>query len=230
MIGRFVKTTLADWKGRDCCRIEFRGYDVRYPYLGGSDIYDREGPCIDPDEILSYIRERGQTLDGIVLGGGEPLAHEGLYGFLKELRRTKRPIMLETQGMRPDVLDDLAGAMMFDMVRLYVPAYPGSPNFQKATGGFGDPALMKRSMEIVNGLDVDREFFVYAVPGIVDGPEIENIARSVGEKTYLTISQFDPRLAMDPEYRKIRPYSKTEGSALSASAKRYAKRTALKGF
>ena len=110
MIGRFVKTTLADWKGRDCCRIEFRGYDVRYPYLGGSDIYDREGPCIDPDEILSYIRERGQTLDGIVLGGGEPLAHEGLYGFLKELRRTKRPIMLETQGMRPDVLDDLAGA------------------------------------------------------------------------------------------------------------------------
>ena len=132
--------------------------------------------------------------------------------------------------MRPDVLDDLAGAMMFDMVRLYVPAYPGSPNFQKATGGFGDPALMKRSMEIVNGLDVDREFFVYAVPGIVDGPEIENIARSVGEKTYLTISQFDPRLATDPEYRKIRPYSKTEGSALSASAKRYAKRTALKGF
>ena len=101
MIGRFVKTTLADWKGRDCCRIEFRGYDVRYPYLGGSDIYDREGPCIDPDEILSYIRERGQTLDGIVLGGGEPLAHEGLYGFLKELRPKECVPMFWTTSPEP---------------------------------------------------------------------------------------------------------------------------------
>lgn len=230
MIGRFVKTTSSDWNGRDCCRLEFRRYDIRCPYLDGSDLYEADGPGIDPDMIISYIGERGPTLDGIVLGGGEPLADGGLYPLLKSLRKSKRPIMLETQGMRPDILDDLAGAMMFDMVRLYVPAHPDSAVFSKATGGYGDPELMRRSMEVVNGLDIEREFFVYAVPGIVDGAEIERIAKEAEGKTGLTISQFDPRLATDPVYRNMRPYSRAEGSALSAVAKRYTKRVALKGF
>ncbi len=227
MISRFVKTTSSDWNGRDCCRLEFSGYDVVYPYLSGPG---PDSPGIEPDEVFSYIRERGPTLDGIVLGGGEPLADGDLYSLLRELRKYRRPVMLETQGMRPDALDDLAGAMMFDMVRLYVPAHPDSAVFGKATGGRGDPELMKRSMAILNGLDVDREFCVCAVPGIVDGAEIEKIAKEVRGKTGLTISQFDPRLASDPAYRNVRPYSRTEGTALSAAAKRYTKRVALRGF
>lgn len=226
MITRFVKTTMADWRDRDCCRIEFGGRTVLCPYLPA---VSGNAPEADTGEILEYIKGRGTTLDGIVLAG-EPLSDRNLYGFLKTLRKTKRPIRLDTWGTCPDALDDLAGAMMFDEVRLYVPAHPDSPAFARATGGTGDPELLRRSMETVNRLDIGREFFVYAVPGIIDGPGIEAIARDTDAKTRLTISQFDPSAASDPAYRGTVPYNKSEASALSAAAKRYAKRTELSGF
>lgn len=229
MIGQFVRTTTAAWPGRDCCFIGFMGTDVRCPYLP-PDYWEEGGDEVPAEEILSYVRERGSTLDGIVLGGGEPLRDKNLYPLLKELRKRKRPIMLETQGMRPDALDDLAGAMMFDRVRLYVPACPGSPGLERATGGTCDPDLLRRSMDIVNRLDVPHEFVTYAVPGIVDAKEAEEIARSAEGKTEVVLAQFVPEKASDPGYRKKRPYSRSEASALSAAAKRYSRKVSIRGF
>ncbi len=229
-VGRFVRTTLADWKGRDCCRLEFRGYDVRCPFLGGSELYEIDGPVVDSQEIFDYVKSRKDNLEGIVLGGGEPLADPGLYPFLKELRRYKVPVLLETWGMRPDELDDLAGAMMFDEVRLYVPAAPDSPKLSKATGGTADPSKLKRSVEILNGLDVPHGMWTWAVPGISGPEELSEIARLTGPKTTLTLSQFNPEKAAFPEYRKVRPYSRSEVSAMVASAKRYSKHVSLAGF
>ena len=229
-VGRFIRTTLADWQGKDCCRLEFRGYDVRCPFLGGSELYEAGGPSVDTSEILDYIDSRKGNLEGIVLGGGEPLADPGLYRFLKDLRKTKVPILLETWGMRPEELDDLAGAMMFDEVRLFMPAAPTSPKFSDATSGTADPSKLQRSAEVLERLDVPHGIWTWAVPGI-SGPEgIAAIARIAGQGTSLTVSQFEPSKAASPKFREVRPYTRAEASALVAEAKKYARHVKLSGF
>lgn len=226
-IGTFVKTTLSAWKGRDCCFIGVRGGGISCPYYGDPSLASGEGREIDQREILDYIRSRRDTLDGVVIGGGEPFCDAGLYPFLKELRKTKRRICLMTYGACPDEIDDIAGAMMADRVVLFVPAIDPE-KIRKAENL--DPALLMRSIEVMKGLDCEIVFSTVAVPGAIDGAEIAAISKATGGCGTLEIRQFRPDACTDPAYAGLRPYSKGEAAALSASAKRYTKRVTLEGF
>ncbi len=112
MIGRFVGTDTLCWDGKDCCRADFRGTDVRSPYYGDPSLWDDEGDPVPVERISEYIASR-KTLEGIVLAG-EPLRDHSLLSVLKAVRGT--PVRIETFGTRPAELDDIAGALMADSV------------------------------------------------------------------------------------------------------------------
>lgn len=112
MIGRFVKTDSLCWPGKDCCRADFRGTDVRSPYHGDPSMWDDAGDPYPPEDVAGYISSR-KTLEGIVLRG-EPLRDPGLTGMLRNIRKV--PVRLETYGTHPSELDDVAGALMISSV------------------------------------------------------------------------------------------------------------------
>lgn len=227
-IGAFTRTTLSEWRGMDCCWIGVRGSDVSCPYWGHAELSAADGPEVDPEEILSYISERGKTLDGIVVGGGEPLASRDLYPFLKELRRSKRPVALQTYGTRPDELDDIAGAMMVDRVELFVPTLDPE-RLAKAEPGASIDTLL-RTIEVMRNLDADVAYTTVAVPGILDGIGAEAIAKAVADSGPITIMAFDPSRCRSPELAKVRPYSRAEAAEIKDAARRRAKHVSLAGF
>ena len=228
-IAHCIRKTLADWYGRDTCVIEVRGYDYFSPYTGRADLSDPDGECIGDSDVIDYIGSHVRTLEGISVEGGEPFRNADLYQFLKKVREFKKPIRICTFGTRPDELDDIAGAMMADDICFNVPAVPGTDAFEKIAPD-ADPDAIERTFAVMQNLDAECDYSVTAVPGLIDGAAIEAIAKSVGDSGNLTIKQFDPRLASGPDLSKIRPYNKKEAYALSASAKRYAKKVRTLGF
>lgn len=227
MIGRFTKTVVEDWKGRDCSRLDFRGTDTRSPYFGDPSLWEDEGDHVDFDGILEYISGR-RTLEGIILGG-EPLRDPSLFKILKSLRTTKVPIRIETSGNRPAEIDDYAGARMVDCVLLRLLASPYSERFSEAMPGI-DPRNVIDTLDILQGLEVMTEVELVAVPGIVTAESVKEVARTLGKKTVLTMRQFNPATAPDEGARKLKAYKRTEAAALSAAAKPFTNKAALKGF
>lgn len=112
MIGRFTGTDTLCWDGRDCCRIDIRGTDVRSPYYGDPSLWDEDGPSVPVETVSEYIGSR-KTLEGAVFAG-EPLRDGSLLPLLKAVRGV--PVRIETSGTRPAELDDIAGALMADSV------------------------------------------------------------------------------------------------------------------
>ena len=227
MIGRFTKTVVEDWKGRDCSRLDFRGTDTRSPFFGDPSLWEDDGESVDFQEVLAYIKGR-RTLEGIILGG-EPLRDPKLYCILKELRPVKVPVRLETNGNRPAEVDDFAGARMIDSVLVRLLASPFSERFTEAMPGI-DPRNVIDLLDMLPGLEVMTEIELIAVPGIVTGESVKEIARTLGRKTVLTIRQFNPKSAPDAGARKLEPYNRTDASALSAAAKPFTNKAALRGF
>ncbi|MDD4222725.1 MAG: radical SAM protein [Candidatus Methanomethylophilus sp.] len=229
-LGGFVKTTLAEWEGHDCCRLDVRGCNLRCPFCRAPQLISPEGPETDPAEAIAYIKSRGDTLDGIAVSGGEPLASPDLYKFLRELKKCRRPVMLETNGTFPDALDDLVGAELVSYVALSIFAPLDRESYRKATGSGADPALVRRSIGILRDYKVPCDFRVTAVPGLIDGTAAEQIAKEVRDTGTLIVRQFDPRTCLDPAWQKAVPYDRAAAAALSAAAKKYARRVKVRGF
>ena len=225
MIGRFTKTDTEDWHGLDCCRLDIRGSDVRSPYFGDPSLWDDEGHCTDRDEVLDYIRARS-SLEGIILAG-EPLRQKGLYGLLKELKKTRVPIRLETWGMHPSELDDIAGAMMIDSVLVRLTASPDSRFFDRAMPG-GDPNMVSDTLDLLDGLEIKTEVEAIAIPGIMDAASLKEIASHLGRKTLLTIRQYNPRLASGTDARELEPLPRKDITALQAPLKQYDCKTGIR--
>lgn len=227
MIGGFVKTDVQAWGGRDCCRLLFRGTDVRSPYIGRPDMWDDDGPTVPVENVLSYMAGR-KTLEGAVLTG-EPLRDPEAASVLSKIKKLRIPARIETYGTRPDALDDVAGALLAKDVLITLAASPFSDSFPKAMPG-ADPKAVIRTLEMTSGLDISSEVEIYAIPGAVAPEDISDIAGCVGKNTVLTIRQFRPETAPDPEARKIKPYKRADASALRAAATGFTRKVALKGF
>ena len=182
-IAAFIRTTYGEWEGRDCCRVDVRGCNLRCPFCKAPAMLRTEGEDVDPASVLAYVKDRGDTLDGVIVSGGEPLASPDLYKFLRELKSLKRPVMLMTNGCFPDALDDLIGAELIDWVSLHLPAPLEQAAYARTTNTpVSDPTAVRRSLQIMQGSGVSWDCRTVAVPGLIDGAAIVQIAKAVGER------------------------------------------------
>ena len=223
MIERFIKTDTLSWNSKDCCRIHFGGCGTVSPYRADNE----SGISTDLDSILKYIAGR-TSLEGIILSG-EPLADPDIAGILGKLRRFRIPIRICTVGTHPEVLDDVAGALLADNVQITLCASPFSEGFAKAMPNV-NPKDAISTLEMTSDIDISSEVEITAVPGVVTADGVEDVAEIIGKKTVLAIKQYYPSAARDADAKKLTPYSKNEGSALKAAASKHTKRAVLRGF
>ncbi len=211
-IGRFTRTSLSVWKGKNSCVIEVRGSILRCPELCDPVLYESDGACIDESEVFDYISSHGDTLDGITVAGGEPFAQNDLYPFLKKLKALKKPVQVRTGGLFPDTVDDLAGACMFDLVTVTVPCKGHTPE-QKAS--------FERTLGILANSDTEYEVAVYVCEGCASSDLIKDIAKGIGPSG---------RMAIVSAKNDSKPLKKKEALALYDSARKYLKKVELRGF
>ncbi len=220
-IGRFVRSSLSTWKGKNVCVAEIRGSITRCPAATDPVLFESEGPCIDEEEILGFIAKNGDVIEGIAVAGGEPFMQPDLYAFLKKLKSTKLPIMVRTEGMYPDELDDLTGARMFAKAGITVP-YDDMCQEHKDK--------LYRSLKVLADSELEYEVLFYAAPSLTDKRNLEAIAKTIGPAGRLLIISVDPAKTADPRLDGLKPLKKKDALELHGLAKKYAKKVEVKGF
>jgi pyruvate formate lyase activating enzyme len=105
------KTSLVDYPGKIAAVIFFSGCNLRCPWCQNGDlVLGTAGGLIPLEDALGFVEKRKKILGAVVLSGGEPTLYPDLGGLIGKIKKTGLPVKLDTNGMRPRVLEGLLKA------------------------------------------------------------------------------------------------------------------------
>lgn len=123
--------TMLDFPERTACIIWFSGCNMRCPYCHNPQIVKGKGRG-DIGQVLDFLHKRKGLLDGVVLSGGEASAYPRLPDFIRQVKNLGYAVKLDTNGLRPDIIDDFLCHGFLDYIALDYKAPP--QKFKKVTG------------------------------------------------------------------------------------------------
>lgn len=131
------KLSLLDYPGKMACTIFTGGCNFRCPFCHNKSLVflNPNEKEISSEEVLSYLEERKNVLDGICITGGEPLLHDSIKSFLQEVRKTKLSIKLDTNGSNLEKLKELIEEGLVDYVAMDI---KNSKELYPKTVGLGE--------------------------------------------------------------------------------------------
>ena len=230
-IAGFIKTTLLDWDGLVACTIYLAGCNFRCPYCHNAPIVTNADAVngIPEEDVLGYIKEHSDFIDGAVVSGGEPLMNEDLGAFLKKLKSLGIKVKLDTNGSYPERLDDLIGSGLVDKVAMDVKSSLNE-RYNDVTGVNANTDAISRSIRIIIDSGIDHEFRTTAVPVFVKEEDIKNICGHIkGAKGY-RIHQFRNKVTIDDSLSVLDPYPENKLIEMAETAKGYVKDVRIRGI
>jgi pyruvate formate lyase activating enzyme len=222
------KTSLVDYPGRVSAVIFLPGCSLRCPWCQNRELVlpGAPGPGGVPlEEALDLIGGRRKLLGGVVLSGGEPTLYRNLGDLIGKLHGIGLPVKLDTNGMNPSRLRELAAdkASRPDYIALDLKLAPrryGELLPRAAQDPVFDPAAaLTESAALIQGAPVLREYRSLALPGIFGPADIEALAPLARGGPW-RFRPFLPGNCLDPAWDSFPATGEKETAALEERARR----------
>jgi pyruvate formate lyase activating enzyme len=164
---------------------------------------------ISEQELIFFLKERKEFLEGLCICGGEPTLYPDLPQFAKKIKDLGYKIKLDTNGSNSAILAHLINEGLVDYVAMDVKApkekyreLVGSPqNFEKLMEN------IEASINILKNSDIDYEFRTTVVPLLLKKEDILKIARWISPSPKYFLQNFQAKnTAIDPNFGEIKPY------------------------
>jgi pyruvate formate lyase activating enzyme len=122
--------TLLDYTHKSACILWFAGCNMRCLYCYNPEIVLGKG-TISFEKALTFLHSRKNLLDAVVFSGGECLLHKNSIHLITEVKKMGFLVKIDTNGSRPEVLQELLKNQLIDYVALDFKAMP--VHFEKIT-------------------------------------------------------------------------------------------------
>ena len=204
------KLSLSTYPGKICANLIVPGCNFRCPYCNeGKLIFDFiPMPKITEDEVIAFLHPRLGFLDGVALVGGEPTVHRELPAFLERLKSIGSHVKLDTNGSHLGRLAHVLGRKLADYVAMDVKV--PLKRYSETVGYRISSEELLDSIQLIRRSGVDYEFRTTVVPGVVNGDDLEEIAKMLmGSKRYV-LQGFKPGVTLSKDFEGVEPYSVAE--------------------
>ena len=183
-IGGLIKFTLIDYPGHVAAVVFTQGCNFRCRYCHNPElVYPHLLQASMPKEdVLSFLRKRKGTLEGVVITGGEPTMHLGLIDFMAEIKALGYKIKLDTNGTKPEVLQEAIERQLVDFVAMDLKA--PLEKYSLITGVEFDPKIIQRSMDMIVASGLPYEFRTTYDKEVLTEEDIQALSNSVQGKNY----------------------------------------------
>lgn len=222
------KTTLLDYPGHVAATVFMGGCNFCCPFCHNGDLVRNPAGLarIPEEELLAFLKKRQGILEGVCVTGGEPTLQSGLKEFLGEIRALGYPVKLDTNGYRPEVLEDLLAEGLVDYVAMDIKASP--ENYKKAAGlqnlKFDK---IRESIELILHSEIPYEFRTTVVKGIHEVEEFDRIGELIrGADSYYLQSYRESDNVLEPGYG---PFPREILEEMAERARKYIARVELRG-
>jgi len=206
----FEQMSLVDWDGMVASTLYTSGCNFRCPYCHNSGLVllPDQYESIPLDEILDYVKEHNDFIDGVVITGGEPCIHKNIGGFIKQLREVGVGVKLDTNGSFPDLLESLIDRELLDYVAMDVKAPLDFDSYSKSAG-ITDRRTFEKvrdSIDLLMEGRVDYEFRMTVVPALHRASDLQRVAEQIKGARRFVLQNYVARDTLDPAFLKETPY------------------------
>ncbi len=211
IIGGFQKFSLIDYPGHLSAIIFTQGCNMRCPYCHNPELVDPNyfGETIDPVEIIKFLKNRIGRLDGLVITGGEPTIQNDLPDFLNKIKKLGYMIKLDTNGSRPEVIENLLNQKLIDYLAMDVKA--PLRKYQEVSDSQVEPSLVRQSIKIIMESGRPYEFRTTIVLGQLDRQDIFDIGLEIqGAEKYVLQSFSGDKQILNKRKISLQSYDKSE--------------------
>lgn len=228
IFGGFQKLTLLDYPGKVACTVFTKGCNFYCPFCHNAFLVDvcGEEESISADNVLSYLIKRKGILEGICITGGEPLLHDEIEAFIKEVKNLGFSVKLDTNGSFPDKLKALAGEGLIDYVAMDI-----KNSFEKYAETSGqksfDLSPILESIDFLMSGTIDYEFRTTVSSPLHTVSDIEKIAQHiVGAKKYFLQNYVDSGHILG---KNLSPIDEKTLAEMEKTAQKYVKTAQIRG-
>lgn len=180
------------------------------------------------DELLADLKQRSKFIDGVVMSGGEPTIDVGLPAFLSELKALGLLVKLDTNGLRPDVLESLLEQQLLDYVAVDIKTSP--ERYHELHTSDVDSALLHETVSLLNQSDILSEYRTTCIPHLVATEDVESMGQLLQGAKLWTLQQYNPQHALDSDWQQFNPYSQLQLTELAIIAQTYVKQVQVRGI
>lgn len=172
----FNKTTLLDYPEHIAATVFTGGCNFRCPFCHNSGLVlaVEKQQLVSETEVFEHLQKRSGILDGLCITGGEPTLQSDLLQFIDRVKELGYLVKLDTNGYRPDVLEQLLGLGMLDYVAMDIKASKEKYAFAAGVQEL-DLARIEQSVYLLKNSGIPYEFRTTVVKGIHEIKEFEEI-------------------------------------------------------
>lgn len=223
----FQKLTLLDYPGKVACILFTNGCNFRCPFChNASLVRAQDGADISDSEVLEFLKKRQGILEGVCISGGEPLIHNELKDFIREVKKLGYPVKLDTNGSFPQKLRELIGEGLVDYVAMDIKN--SFEKYNETTGISADIDSIKESIEILINGNIDYEFRTTLVSGFHTTQDMQRIGEMIkGTKKYYLQNFVDSGDILCPG---LAPLGEEEMELMRKTAEKYVSVTQIRGI
>ncbi|MEW5913051.1 MAG: anaerobic ribonucleoside-triphosphate reductase activating protein [Thermodesulfobacteriota bacterium] len=195
----FIETSFLDWPGQIASVLFLPGCNFRCPYCHNFTLVEDPESLLtlSLDAVLDRLRPFTGWIDGVVVTGGEPTLHPGLEALLERIKETGFLVKLDTNGYRPQVLMDLAGRGLLDMVAMDLKAPLEPLAYRRASGCSVDVERVRQSLEFLKASGLAHHIRSTIWPDWHGPDELTKMAAAVKGAQAWTLQAMNPANAWD---------------------------------
>lgn len=196
-----VKTSLVDYPGYVAATLFVGECNMRCPFCHNKMLVteSKNLPTIKTEDVFEFIQRRAATLEAVCITGGEPTLSSDLIPFLKSLREYPIKIKLDTNGLRPSIIEEVISLQLTDYIAMDI---KNSKQRYAVTTGLSkiDIEKIEASINLIKNAPIDYEFRTTVMKEFHDRESLLDIGMwlQTSKNYYLQSyvyrdSQLDPR-------------------------------------
>ncbi len=192
LIGGLLKFSLVDYPGRTSAIVFTQGCNMRCGYCHNPElVYPHM--LLEPfpeADILDFLDKRKNSLDGVVISGGEPTLQPDLLDFMAKVKAMGYKIKLDTNGTRPQVVAQAIEKGLVDAVAMDLKA-PFN-KYKAVCGTEVDMDAVALTMSLIISSGLEYEFRTTYDKSVLDDKDIKEITQNIPDVKHFRVQECYP--------------------------------------
>lgn len=180
--------SLLDFQDYTSCILWFAGCNMKCSYCYNPEIVNGKG-VYSYQDIFTFLSKRKGLLDGVVFSGGECTLHKDLIPFIEEIKRKGFKIKIDTNGLKPEVIQEVLEKNLVDYIALDFKTL--APDFYKITKTISFDKF-EQTLEILQKSEIPFEVRTTIHSDLISKENLEKMISFLEQKGYRNIYYLQP--------------------------------------
>lgn len=214
-ISGIIKSSLIDYPGLISCVLFVPGCNYNCFYCHNRSLIDGSHILITPQYVDDFLRKRAGLLDGVVISGGEPTLQNDLISFILSLKLMGYKVKLDTNGSRPDVVEEVIKLGLCDYFAVDYKA--PAEQYPMICGAHADADQVRKTIRLLSEQSVPFEVRTTVIPQL-GSEELIRMAKEFPQVPRYVLNRYrvpEKYLPQEEERVRQKPHTSEEIRALA---------------